>query len=121
MWKIINIIRMVMAVVGWFLLSWCFLFSVRPTRSTARALAKRLRAMLETGQHPNGVEVAVQNRAELDEDEYWVGTALCVVKEHDSSGTVGRVRFDPGDLEIEVPLQLAVWHHEICYWHGWVA
>jgi len=39
MWKIINIIRMVLAVLGWFLLSWCFLFSVRPTRSTQRARA----------------------------------------------------------------------------------
>ena len=50
----------------------------------------------------------MQNRAEADQDEYWVGTAIRIVKEHDRSGTIGRVRYDPGDLEVEV-----VWKHRV--------
>ena len=51
---------------------------------------------------PNGVEVAVQNRAEANQDECWVGVATRIVKEHRNSGSVGRVRHDAGDLEVAV-------------------
>ena len=48
--------------------------------------------------------VAVQNRGEDDEDQYWLGWAKRVVTRHTNSGTVPgtRTRFDAGDLEIEV-------------------
>lgn len=36
MWKIINTLRMVFSVLGFLLLSYCFLFSVRPTRKIVR-------------------------------------------------------------------------------------
>jgi hypothetical protein len=72
------------------------------TRGLARQLGQRLKEMLGSGQHPNGVEVAVQNRAEGDLDEYWVGTATKVLKVHDKAGSVGRVRFDVSDMEVQV-------------------
>ena len=45
MWKIINFLRMVFSVFGFFLLCYCFLFSVRPTkkvvRNTSRIISPR--------------------------------------------------------------------------------
>ena len=62
--------------------------------------------MLASGKCPNGVKVAVQNRAEASQDECWVGVATRFVKEHRNSGSVGRVRHDvrhdAGDLEVAV-------------------
>eukprot|EP00327_Prymnesium_parvum_P000927 CAMPEP_0182838076 /NCGR_PEP_ID=MMETSP0006_2-20121128/23096_1 /TAXON_ID=97485 /ORGANISM="Prymnesium parvum, Strain Texoma1" /LENGTH=208 /DNA_ID=CAMNT_0024967047 /DNA_START=353 /DNA_END=979 /DNA_ORIENTATION=- len=47
--------------------------------------------------------IAVQNRAEQDdEDQYWVGKALRVEKVHTERGTVGRNRYDAGDVEFAV-------------------
>ena len=47
------------------------------------------------------VWVAVQNRGELDLDQYWIGRATAI-KKHEQGGTVGRVRFDAGDAEVTV-------------------
>lgn len=67
----------------------------------ARKLAAQLQAALATAPR---VLVAVQNRGEDDEDQYWLGWAMRVAKTHTSSGTVPgtRTRYDAGDLEIEV-------------------
>lgn len=48
------------------------------------------------------VWVAIQNRGELDQDQYWVGKALRVEKVHTERGNNGRNRFDPGDVEFAV-------------------
>ena len=37
-----------------------------------------------------------------DEDRYWIGRATKAVKTHDSAGSVGRMRYGPGDVEIAV-------------------
>jgi hypothetical protein len=58
--------------------------------------------MLRSGKHNGGVWVAIENRGEADQDAYWVGKALRVVKVYDKSGSIGRVRYDVGDMEIEV-------------------
>jgi len=46
--------------------------------------------------------VAVQNRGEHDPDQYWIGRALRITHVYDKPGTVGRVRYDKGDVEVEV-------------------
>lgn len=46
--------------------------------------------------------VAVQNRAEDEPDAYFIGLATGIQKEHDQPGTVGRVRYSKGDVEIAV-------------------
>jgi len=50
--------------------------------------------------------VAVQNRGEVDADQYWIGRALRIEKVFHQPGTVngsgGRVRYDVGDAEIAV-------------------
>lgn len=62
------------------------------------------RALANAG--PEGVWVAVQNRGEDDSDQYWIGRAVGIVREHTQGGTIlgtgGRVRYDVGDLEVEV-------------------
>lgn len=77
------------------------------TRAHARSLASRLKtALSRQGPNAEGIWVAVQNRGEDDEDQYWIGQAVRIEKEHTVSGYVvgtgGRVRYDAGDLEIEV-------------------
>ena len=75
--------------------------SRRKAQTHARALASQL---LRTLAQNARVLVAVQNRGEDDEDQYWLGWATRVAKTHTTSGTVlgTRTRYDPGDLEIEV-------------------
>ena len=50
--------------------------------------------------------MAVQNHGEDEPDQYFIGRALRIVKVHSEAGsfpgTNGRVRFDPGALEIAV-------------------
>ena len=46
--------------------------------------------------------MAVQNRGEHDPDQYWIGRALRITHVYDKPGTVGRVRYDKGDVEVEV-------------------
>ena len=67
----------------------------------ARKLAEQLEHALE---HNANVSVAVQNRGEDDEDQYWLGRAKRVVDRHTLSGTVPgtRTHYDAGDLEVEV-------------------
>ena len=75
--------------------------SRKKAQTHARKLAEQLEAALKTSTR---VLVAVQNRGEDDEDQYFLGWAKRVVTRHKESGTVPgtRTRFDPGDLEIEV-------------------
>ena len=40
MWKIINLLRMSFSIVGFLLLCWCFMFSIRPTRRLVRSTAR---------------------------------------------------------------------------------
>lgn len=78
----------------------------RATRAHARSLRDQLKtAMQRECQH--GIWVAVQNRGvEEDKDQYWIARAMRIVKVHTEKGSVhdtnGRVRYDPGDMEIEV-------------------
>ena len=75
------------------------------SRKKAQAHARKLAGQLEHTLQTNArVLVAVQNRGEEDEDQYWLGWAKRVVERHTSSGTVPgtRTRYDAGDLEIEV-------------------
>ena len=69
----------------------------------ARELAGQLQRKLDSCNQP--VWVAVQNRGELDPDQYWIGRATSY-KMHEEAGSVtgsvGRVRYDKGDLEITV-------------------
>ena len=73
-------------------------------RNRARDLAQQLKGHFAKTTQP--VWVAVQNRGEHDPDQYWIGRALSISKEHDLPGTVpgtgGRVRYDKGDMEIAV-------------------
>ena len=73
----------------------------KKAQTHARKLADQLKAALATNAR---VLVAVQNRGEDDEDQYWLGWAKRVVTTHTNSGTVPgtHTRFDAGDLEIEV-------------------
>lgn len=74
--------------------------SRKKAQTYARALASQLvRALTQNAR----VLVAVQNRGEDDEDQYWLGWATRVAETHTTSGTVlgTRTRYDPGDLEIE--------------------
>lgn len=48
------------------------------------------------------VWIAIQNRGEFDEDQYWIGKALGIKKVHTDRGTIGRNRYDPGDVEFAV-------------------
>ena len=75
-------------------------------RVHARALASQLtRALDRKVGGVGGVWIAVQNRGEEDPDQYWIGKALSY-KVHsaggDVEGTGGRVRYDIGDLEVQV-------------------
>lgn len=74
-------------------------------RMRAQVHARKLAGQLEHALQTNArVLVAVQNRGEDDEDQYWLGWAKGVVERHTSSGTVPgtRTRYDAGDLEVEV-------------------
>ena len=75
--------------------------SRKKAQTHARQLAGQLQRVFATSAR---VLVAVQNRGEDDEDQYWLGWAKRVVTTHTTSGTVPgtRTRFDAGDLEIEV-------------------
>mmetsp|Transcript_3312 Transcript_3312/g.8239 ORF Transcript_3312/g.8239 Transcript_3312/m.8239 type:complete len:726 (+) Transcript_3312:2193-4370(+) len=70
----------------------------------ARSLTKQLQAHFQKSTKP--LWVAVQNRGEHDEDQYWIGRATGIEKVHDKAssvgGSVGRVRYDAGDCEIAV-------------------
>ena len=50
--------------------------------------------------------MAVQNRGEEDPDQYWIGRAIAITKTYNEGGSVagtgGRVRYDPGDMEIQI-------------------
>ena len=70
------------------------------TRNKAKELRDQLVKHFKQTNQP--VWVAVQNRGEDDPDQYWIGRALRIVKTHEENGTVGRVRFDAGDVEIAV-------------------
>ena len=56
----------------------------KKAQTHARKLADQLKAALATNAR---VLVAVQNRGEDDEDQYWLGWAKCVVTTHTDSGT----------------------------------
>ena len=71
------------------------------TRAYARQCRDRLKAMFQQPQ-PRGVWVAVQNRAETDPDQYWIGKVTAVLEEHTEKGSSGRVRYDKGDLKLRV-------------------
>ena len=73
------------------------------TLAHARDLAKQLKCKL-CGQSNQPIWVAVQNRGENDPDQYWIGKAVGVPKEYGpgESGSNGRTRYGPGDMEIEV-------------------
>ena len=79
---------------------------VANARMKAQTHARKLAKQLETAlSRPNArVRVAVQNRGEDDEDQYWLGYATHIVQTHTSLGYVPgtRTRYDSGDLEIEV-------------------
>jgi len=66
----------------------------------ARALAGQLQRKFQQSNQP--VWVAVQNRGEDDPDQYWIGKAVRIKQVHTAPGSQGRMRFDAGDLEIEV-------------------
>lgn len=70
----------------------------------ARQLTKQLQAHFARSNVP--VWVAVQNRGEEDQDQYWIGRAIRIEKVHSRigsvEGTAGRVRYDIGDCEIAV-------------------
>ena len=70
------------------------------TRVHAKDLRDQLQKHFLSSNQP--VWVGVQNRGEDDPDQYWIGRALRIVKTHEENGTVGRVRFDAGDVEIAV-------------------
>ena len=73
-------------------------------RKKAQAYARQLASQLERRLRSGRVLVAVQNRGEDDPDQYWLGWATRVVKTYTDSGYLpgGRVRYDQGDLEIEI-------------------
>ena len=77
-------------------------------RKDALALAHSLAEQLEGKfkQSTNSVWVAVQNRGEEESDQYFIGKAVRIVKTFQEAGSVGRTRYDKGDMEIEVE-----WYH----------
>jgi hypothetical protein len=74
------------------------------TRQTSRSLRDQLVAHF--AKSDCAVWVAVQNRGEVDPDRYWVGRATRIEKTYATAGSVagtgGRVRYDVGDVEIEI-------------------
>jgi hypothetical protein len=50
--------------------------------------------------------VAVQDRGEVDKDQYWIGRATSIIQAFNESGSVqgmgGRVRYDAGHMQIAV-------------------
>ena len=74
------------------------------TRQLSRSLRDQLKAHF--AKSTNAVWVAVQNRGEDDPDQYWIGRAVALRPPFQTGGSVagtgGRVRYDPGDMEIEV-------------------
>ena len=74
------------------------------TRHLSRSLRDQLKAHF--AKSTNAVWVAVQNRGEDDPDQYWIGRAVALRPPFQTGGSVagtgGRVRYDPGDMEIEV-------------------
>ena len=74
------------------------------TRELARNLRNRLQAHF--AKSDRAVWVAVQNRGEDDPDQYWIGRAIALRQPFTSAGTVPgtgrRVRYEAGDMEIEV-------------------
>ena len=75
------------------------------SRKKAQAHARQLAAQLKHSLSSNArVLVAVQNRGEDDQDQYWLGWATRVQEPHETGGTVRgtRTRYDSGDFEIEV-------------------
>ena len=75
--------------------------SRKKAQTHARQLAAQLKRSLVTNAR---ILVAVQNRGEDDDDQYWLGWATRVQEPHSSGGTVPgtRTRYDVGDFEIEV-------------------
>ena len=75
--------------------------SRKKAQTHARKLAAQLQRSLATSAR---VLVAVQNRGEEDEDQYWLGWATRVQQPHESEGIVPgtRTRYDAGDFEIEI-------------------
>eukprot|EP00966_Prymnesium_polylepis_P336562 7391637-Prymnesium_polylepis.1 len=65
----------------------------------ARQLACQLQRKFQSSNQP--IWVASQNRGEDDPDQYWIGKATSC-KVHEADGSVGRVRYSKGDLEITV-------------------
>lgn len=67
----------------------------------SRELREQLKSHFEVRNAP--VWVGVENRGEAHEqDQYWIGKAVGVHKVHTERGTVGRTRYDPGDIEFSV-------------------
>jgi hypothetical protein len=78
-------------------------------RARARVTAKRCAEQLQralTASPNEPVWVAVQNRGEVDDDQYWIGRATSIMQTFKESGSVsgtgGRVRYDAGDMQIAV-------------------
>lgn len=73
-------------------------------RQKAQGYARKLAGQLQNRLRLGRVLVAVQNRGEDDPDQYWLGWATRVVKTHEVGGSVAgtRMRYDKGDLEIEI-------------------
>ena len=74
----------------------------RKARVLAQSRSLRDQLLRKWQQDNAPIWVAVENRGEEDEDSYWIGKATKVVKRYESAGSVGRVRYDVGDLEIAV-------------------
>lgn len=66
----------------------------------SRALRDQVQRHFEQSNSP--MWVAVENRGEDDPDQYWVGKVLGVEKVHRERGSIGRVRYDVGDVEFVV-------------------
>ena len=77
-------------------------------REGAHAPGRALRDQLIAHFHKSdrAVWVAVENRGEDEPDQYWIGRATRIEKTYEKEGSVagtgGRVRYDIGDVEIEV-------------------
>ena len=75
------------------------------SRKNAQTHARQLAGQLQRALRTNArILVAVQNRGEGDQDQYWLGWATRAHALHTSGGTVPgtRTRYDAGDFEIEV-------------------
>lgn len=70
------------------------------TRNHARSLRDQLIRHFKQTNQP--VWVAVQNRGEDEPDQYWIGRATGINKVFTEAGSVGRVRYSPGDAQIAV-------------------